>query len=114
MGEIKLYTVAEAAQILRLTTRSIRSYIAAGKIPAHKVGRGWRISESVLAELAARGIDAPTAKKAETKSPDQRILEALAQLPPEAQDEALRRLQAYAAELEKEQSAPPAGPTSEK
>ena len=114
MGELKLYTVAEAAEVLRLTTRSIRSYIAAGTIPAHKVGRGWRIPENALAELAERGTAAPTAKGAEQKSADRRFLEALAQLPPAAQDEALRRLQAYADELEKEQSAAAAKLTSEK
>ena len=111
MESIKLYTVAEAAELLRVTPRSICNFCNRGLVTAHKVGHQWRIPEAGLEELARRGSAAP--KQAAPKSADQRILEALAQLPPEAQDEALRRIQEYAAELEKEQSAPPAGPTSE-
>ena len=47
----KQYTVAEAAEILRLSTRTIFSYIYAGRIKAAKVGNKWIIPESQIKQF---------------------------------------------------------------
>ena len=40
----------EAAELLRVTPRTVKQLAAAGKIPARKVGRGWRFSRAALLE----------------------------------------------------------------
>ena len=47
----KQYTVTEAAEILRLTRRTIFTYIYAGKIKAAKVGNKWIIPESQIKQF---------------------------------------------------------------
>ena len=47
----KLYTVAEVAEILQVSERSVFRYMEAGnknQLQAFKVGRAWRIKESEL------------------------------------------------------------------
>jgi excisionase family DNA binding protein len=39
------YTVAQVAELLVVSTRSVRRWIAAGELFAHKFGRQIRISE---------------------------------------------------------------------
>jgi excisionase family DNA binding protein len=41
----RFYTVAQVADLLAVSTRSIRRWIAAGELLAHKFGRQVRISE---------------------------------------------------------------------
>lgn len=53
------YTVAEAAELLRVSTRTVFNWIYAGTIPAAKVGRKWLIPESIIRKLT------DTAKQAE-------------------------------------------------
>lgn len=49
-------SVKECAVFLGVSTKSIRRWITAGKLPATKLGRDWRIAKSDLkALLAARG-----------------------------------------------------------
>lgn len=40
----KLFTIEEAAKILRVSSRSVNRYIEFGKLKASKIGR-WRITE---------------------------------------------------------------------
>ena len=40
----KLFTIDEAAKILRVSSRSINRYIESGKLKASKIG-SWRITE---------------------------------------------------------------------
>lgn len=41
----ELLTIGEAAEVLRVSTRSINRYIEAGKLKASKIG-AWRIKQS--------------------------------------------------------------------
>lgn len=41
-----MYTVAEVADKLKLDVETIRVYIRAGELPAHKFGREYRIKET--------------------------------------------------------------------
>jgi len=50
MAEDKLLTIKEAAEILRLSERSVNRYIEAGKLKASKIGQ-WRIKRSELDKL---------------------------------------------------------------
>ncbi len=43
-----LYTTEEAAQVLRISTRTILRAIKAGQIKAKRVGRGYRIPKDAL------------------------------------------------------------------
>ena len=48
MEEIKMYTVAEIAEILSLAERTIRRYIAEGKLNSIKVMGNVRITQEEL------------------------------------------------------------------
>ncbi len=47
--EIQFYTVEEAAKILKAKISTVRTYCREGKIPAIKIGRGYRIAKADLA-----------------------------------------------------------------
>ena len=51
MGMIELLTVAETATLLKTTKQQVRKMIAQQLIPAMKVGREWRVSETYLEEF---------------------------------------------------------------
>ena len=55
MTEIKLYTPEEAAQLLKVTRRSIYTYLKSGKLEAVKIGNGWRISQKALEKFLSQG-----------------------------------------------------------
>ncbi len=55
MNEIKIYTVDEAADILKVSKRTVYSYIKSGKIQAAKIGKYWRIPEGRLKEFIFTG-----------------------------------------------------------
>jgi excisionase family DNA binding protein len=44
----RFYTIAQVADLLVVSTRSVRRWIAAGELLAHKFGRQVRISEIEL------------------------------------------------------------------
>ena len=44
----RFYTVLQVANLLAVSSRSVRRWIAAGELLAHKFGRQVRISESDL------------------------------------------------------------------
>lgn len=44
----RLLTTAEAAEVLRLTPKTIRAQIRAGRLTALRFGRSWRIREADL------------------------------------------------------------------
>lgn len=46
----KVYTLAQAARILKVSTRTVQRYIAAKKLRATNIGQ-WRISESALKDF---------------------------------------------------------------
>jgi excisionase family DNA binding protein len=47
-----MYTVSRAAEILDLHPKTVRRFIRDGRIPAHKIGREWRIRLEDLREYA--------------------------------------------------------------
>lgn len=46
-----LLTLAEAAERLRVSEKTLTRWIRSGALAAHKVGRQWRISETDLAHF---------------------------------------------------------------
>ena len=43
-----LYSIKEVAGILRVSTKTIRRWVASGELTAHRIGRQWRISDADL------------------------------------------------------------------
>jgi excisionase family DNA binding protein len=52
---LHFYTVAEVADLLVVSTRSVRRWIADGDLPTHRFGRQVRISEADLRAFVAEG-----------------------------------------------------------
>ena len=55
MTDIKLFTLDEVADILKVTKRTLYNYIKAGKLPAVKIGKYWRVSEESLQAFISTG-----------------------------------------------------------
>ena len=55
MTEIKVYTLDEVADILKVTKRTLYNYVKAGKLPAVKMGKYWRVSEENLKAFIETG-----------------------------------------------------------
>ena len=55
MNEIKVYTTEEAADILKVTKRTLYTYIKAGSLQATKIGKYWRIPEDNLKAFLLTG-----------------------------------------------------------
>ena len=47
----KLYTVEDVAQMTGLTSRTIRNYLADGRLTGRKVGAQWRFTEDNIAAI---------------------------------------------------------------
>ncbi len=45
---LRLLTIAEAAERLRVNAKTVRLWIAGDELAAYRVGRQWRISEDQL------------------------------------------------------------------
>ena len=48
MNDIKVYTLDEVADILKVTKQTLYNYIKAGTLHAVKMGKYWRVSEESL------------------------------------------------------------------
>ena len=48
MADIKVYTLDEVADIMKVTKRTLYTYIKAGTLHAVKMGKYWRASEENL------------------------------------------------------------------
>lgn len=46
--DLRIYTLAEVKEILKVTQRSLYNYIRSEKLKATKVGRGWRVRHEDL------------------------------------------------------------------
>ena len=55
MSELKVYTLNEVSEILKVTKRSLYNYIKAGTLRAVKVGKDWRVSEDNLKDFINNG-----------------------------------------------------------
>lgn len=53
---LKLYTIDEVANILKVTRRTIYNYVKAGIIPAAKIGKHWRIKAIDLEKFIDESI----------------------------------------------------------
>lgn len=51
LGDIKAYTVQEAAVILDVSAQTIRAYIKSGRVKSSKVGRRYMIEETELEKV---------------------------------------------------------------
>ena len=51
----KLHTVQEAAELLSIAPKTLLDWLRAGKVRGVKLGRGWRVPESAIEELAQKG-----------------------------------------------------------
>ncbi|QYZ78629.1 DNA-binding protein [Methanofollis formosanus] len=47
----KMYTLDEVAEFLATTPRELRRYISEGKLPAIKIGKSWKVSESTIDKI---------------------------------------------------------------
>lgn len=55
MADIRVYTLDEVAEIMKLTKRTLYNYIAAGTLKAVKMGKYWRVSEENLQAFISNG-----------------------------------------------------------
>lgn len=55
MPDIKVYTLDEVAGILKVTRRTLYTWISAGQLKAVKIGKYWRVSEQALQEFTTKG-----------------------------------------------------------
>ena len=66
MSEIKVYTLDEVADILKVSRRTLYTYVKEGKLPAVKMGKYWRVSQESLQAFISTGTTAAEAKRANT------------------------------------------------
>ena len=52
---IRVYTLQEVADILKVTRQTIYNYVTAGRLRATKFGKEYRVTEADLQELIQRG-----------------------------------------------------------
>lgn len=57
MNEIKVYTLGEVSDILKLSKRTLYNYIEAGTLKATKFGKYWRVTEQSLQEFINNGAE---------------------------------------------------------
>jgi excisionase family DNA binding protein len=55
MEEIKVYTLTEAADILKISRRTLYNAIKNKQLKAVKLGREWRITHANLKDFIANG-----------------------------------------------------------
>ena len=54
-SQIEVYSVKEAAAILKTSRQQVRKMIQSEELPAVKVGREWRITSDALQEFLGEG-----------------------------------------------------------
>lgn len=52
-----LLSVRQAADLMEVTEATVRSWISAGRLPAHRAGRAWLIDRDDLATMLDDGTD---------------------------------------------------------
>ncbi len=55
---MKLYTLQEVADILRVSRQTIYNYVTAGRLKATKYGKEYRVTEEILQEFIKNGRNA--------------------------------------------------------
>ena len=49
--ELRIYTMQEACDLLKITRMSMYRYMRAGKLKGSKIGRDWRFTEEQLKDF---------------------------------------------------------------
>jgi excisionase family DNA binding protein len=57
MEDLKLYTIKEITEILKVSQRTIYNYIKNGNLKAVKIGKYWRIKKEDLQRLLDFGTE---------------------------------------------------------
>jgi excisionase family DNA binding protein len=69
----EVLTIAEAAERLKVSTKTIERLLRSGELPAGKIGRQWRISSAILDQLVRGELQRPKpAPKPRKKSKSKR------------------------------------------
>ena len=55
MADLRVYTLNEVADILKVTKRTLYTYVKEGKLPAVKMGKYWRVSQDTLEAFISTG-----------------------------------------------------------
>ena len=55
MEELKLYTLREVEKILKVTQRTLYTYIQNGQLKATKIGKYWRVKHADLMDFVNNG-----------------------------------------------------------
>ena len=55
MAELKLYTLREVEKILKVTQRTLYTYIQNGQLKATKIGKYWRVKHADLMDFVDNG-----------------------------------------------------------
>ena len=63
MVDIKVYTLDEVADILKVTKRTLYTYVKEGKLPAVKMGKYWRVSQDALEAFISTGTPVADANR---------------------------------------------------
>ena len=63
MSEIKVYTLDEVADILKVSRRTLYTYVKEGKLPAVKMGKYWRVSQESLQAFISTGTTVAEANR---------------------------------------------------
>lgn len=63
MADIRVYTLDEVADIMKVTKRTLYNYIKAGTLHAVKMGKYWRVSEESLQAFISYGTPIVDANK---------------------------------------------------
>tara|TARA_S200002703_G_C3766844_1_gene236057 strand:- start:477 stop:704 length:228 start_codon:yes stop_codon:yes gene_type:complete len=65
---VKIYTLDEVSEILKITKRTIYTYVKEGSLKASRIGRYWRVSEEQLQEFLNTGTPVLDGNRAKTKN----------------------------------------------
>ena len=57
-NDLRVYTLEEVQELLKVTRPTIYSYIKTGKLKATKIGRYWRVKHDDLKEFIDHGTNA--------------------------------------------------------
>jgi excisionase family DNA binding protein len=63
MTDIKIYALDEVANILKVTRRTLYTYVNEGKLKAVKIGKYWRVSEEALKHFISTGTPVADANR---------------------------------------------------
>ncbi len=58
MTDIKVYTLQEVANILRVSRQTIYNYVTAKRLKASKIGKEYRVTEEDLQDFLKNGRNA--------------------------------------------------------